>query len=205
MKTKTTTLMVVAILGLSVMKAAALTAGSGQEETASSSSGLRTLELRQGKSLPASTLAWDSPSQRSSSPEDVCKAVTDRVKYARDMVKEDEWRDGRDTWNKKEGDCEDYAVVIKDRCEEEGFKTEIYVVKSGTAGASHAITIGEVNGALWISSNGSYKEVESLNDAKETIARDLGWWAPDVSVLKVEKSPANGDRRYVKIATDTWR
>ena len=158
-------------------------------------------ETRKEEDRGLSNVSWDNASRMCSSPRDICKVVKDRVKYSRDMQKEDEWRGGEDTWNKGKGDCDDYAVAVRDLCEREGFKAVIYVVYSKTARAAHAVTIGERNGTMWLSSNGLYEEVQSLDDAKETLARDLGWWAPDVDVYKAEDSPASGDRSDMQPAT----
>ena len=77
------------------------------------------------------------------------------------------------------------------------------VIESKAARSAHAVIIGEINGTMWLSSNGSYEEVQSLNAAKETLTRDLGWWARDADVYKVERSSANTDRRLVRMVSDT--
>lgn len=151
------------------------------------------------RSAVVSSQSWDDVARLSSSPKAICAAVQGRVRYTRDMVKEDEWRDGRDTWERGEGDCEDFAAAIKDLCDKKGFKTEIYILKSETARAAHAVTIGEINGSMWISSNGSFEYVQSLDDAKDLIARDLGWHGPDVGMYKVNKS--SGNKAYQVIQT----
>lgn len=162
---------------------------------------IRTLQSR-----PASKPSWDDASRQVSSPKDACKAVKSRVKYSQDMQREDEWRSGKDTWDRGKGDCEDYAAAVNDLCKEKGFKAEVYVLQPGTTDKAHAVTMGEMDGTLWVSSNGSYEEVKSLHDAKEKIARDLGWWAPDVDVHRVDRSSlAKRESRYVDTATDTRR
>jgi hypothetical protein len=119
------------------------------------------------------------------------------VRYTRDISKADEWRSGNDTWNRKSGDCEDYAAAVKDLCKEKGFKADIFVVQSKTTGKAHAVTMGKRNGRVWVSSNGSYKEYQSQEDAKQEMAKDLGAWAPEVEVYKVE-STEKGVHRYMK-------
>jgi hypothetical protein len=132
--------------------------------------------------------SWNAVVWQSSSPADVCKAVKARVKYVPDVFPEDEWRGGQDTWDKGEGDCEDYAAAVKDLCAEKGFKSDIYVFRSRTARAAHAVTIGEIEGTMWFSSNGSYEEVKSMDAVKEKLCSDLGWWEPDVKIEMVEKT-----------------
>jgi hypothetical protein len=151
-----------------------------------SNSETRTMGFYESDSATLSTLPWNKAVKNFSSPEDICKAVKRRVQYSRDMFKEDEWRSGRETWEKREGDCEDIAAVVRDLCREKGYKAEIYVIYSKTARAAHAVTIGEHNGVVWVSNNGSYSEHQSLFDAKQEIARDQGWWMPELEMTKRE-------------------
>ncbi len=155
-------------------------------------------EVRNEKAGRSSDVSWDNASRMCWSPRDLCKAVKERVRYSRDILKGDEWRSGEDTWNRRAGDCDDYAVVIKELCEREGFKAEIYVFRSRVAHAAHAVTVGEKDGIMWLSSNGSYQEVKSLDDAREAIARDMGWRAQDVDVYKFEQSSGDSDRYDVR-------
>ena len=161
-----------------------------------------TLERRGDESRSGSFLSGAEAAGQLSSPENITKTVKNRVQYSRDMLKDDEWRSGRETWDRGEGDCEDYAATVKDLCAANGIVAHILVVRSRAAGKSHAVTMGEWNGGVWVSSNGSYREFQSLHDAKQEVARDLGWWAPEVEVFKVEQSATGDGRRYVPVATD---
>jgi hypothetical protein len=146
--------------------------------------------------------SWDDASAKVSSPADACKAVKSRVDYAQQMFKEDKWRAGTDTWGRKQGDCTDFAVAVQDLCQAKDIKTDTYVLRSKTTGKAHAVTMGTWNGSSWVSSNGSYQAVTSLDDAKEKLAREQGWWAPDVEMYKVEKSKTGNDSGYVRMAGD---
>ena len=166
----------------------------------------RTMQLRDGDRGRASTMTWKEAAQRSSSPESICSTVKSRVSYSRDTCPEDEWRSGKATWSRGRGDCEDYAAVVKELCREKGFEAQTFVLRSKTAGEAHAVTVGERNGRVWVSSNGSYTVHRSLFDAKQEIARDQGWWAPEVEMFRVEQSTQTpGERRYVKTAGATRR
>ncbi|MBA4387085.1 MAG: hypothetical protein C0404_03830 [Verrucomicrobia bacterium] len=180
----------------------ALATGFAQTNTATLSPESQTLETRNVDSGNSSTLSWNGVVRRSTSPRDICRAVKGHVRYSRDMLKEDEWRDGKDTWTKAAGDCDDYAATVQDLCKEKGFKAETYVFESRAAHASHAVTIGGTDGTMWLSSNGSYEEVKSMSDAREKLALELGWWAPDVDVYLVERSSSSdSDRRDVLTTT----
>jgi len=123
---------------------------------------------------------WNSTVLRSRQPRDVCRAVRQRVTYTRDRRPEDSWQGGKETWLRGAGDCEDFAACVKDICSQKGMSANIYVFSSQTVGKAHAVAIGEWNGRLWLSSNGSYEEVSSLWDARERVAQKCGWWAGDV-------------------------
>jgi len=166
---------------------------------------IRALELRETGTRPTADLSWADAIRQSSSPEEISNAVGNRVKYSRDRFKEDEWRSGRETWHRGAGDCEDYAATVKDLCTEKKLTAKIVIVHSKTAGKSHAVTMGEVNGRVWVSSNGTYAQYQSLHDAKQEIARDLGWWGPATEMFTVKQSQTDGGRQYVKMGADTLR
>jgi predicted transglutaminase-like cysteine proteinase len=159
-----------------------------------------TLELRQGEAWSKFTPSWSATVRQCLSPEDISCAVKSRVKYADDAYDKDEWQCGEDTWDKGTGDCEDYAAAVRDMCVEKGIDAEIYIVRSRTDSKAHAVTVGRWNGRVWVSSNGTYSDYQSMFDAKEDLARDLGWWAPETEMAKVVKSEKNGDHGYAKVA-----
>jgi predicted transglutaminase-like cysteine proteinase len=163
----------------------------------------RTMGLRDTDKQSVATLSWRDAARHSSSPEAIARVVKSRIQYSPDRYKEDEWRSGRETWERAGGDCEDYAAAVKDLCQKKGFESQIVVVRSKTAKAAHAVTIGECNGRIWVSSNGSYTQHASLSDAKQELARDLGWWSPEVEMFTVKESEEDGSRQYVKMVSNT--
>ncbi|MEI6808550.1 MAG: hypothetical protein WCN95_07490 [bacterium] len=132
-------------------------------------------------------------------PADVCRQIKDRVAYASDVRAEDEWRSGQDTYARGSGDCEDIAASVKDLCAEKGIKTEMYIIESKADRKSHVVVIGIDGADMWMSSNGSFQRIASLNDARERISREFGWWYDQVVMTKVTsqdsyRSPAVASR-----------
>lgn len=136
---------------------------------------------------PSAQQTWDTTARTARDPEAICGAVRSRVKYAADTVPEDEWREGHQTWERRAGDCDDFAVCVDTMCKEKGEASSLYVVASKTTGAAHAVVIGNSNGRMWMSSNGAYENVNSLEDAKDKIARQNGWYTSDVRMREQQK------------------
>ncbi len=137
--------------------------------------------------------SWQNTLIHASSPADISSAVKKRIKYQRDMYNEDEWRSAEETWNRRRGDCEDIAETVRKLCCQKGLQAQILVFYSKTDREAHAVAAGETNGRIWISSNGNYRDFNSFYDAKQELARDLGWYAPNVKVLRaVSKDNRSG-------------
>lgn len=129
---------------------------------------------------PSAQQTWDTTVRSARDPAAICSAVRSRIRYAADTVPEDEWREGHQTWERRAGDCDDFAACVDTMCKEKGEESSLYVVASKTTGAAHAVVIGNSNGRMWMSSNGAYENVNSLEDAKDKIARQNGWYTSDV-------------------------
>ncbi len=134
-------------------------------------------------------------------PQDVCTAVKQRVRYTRDRLPEDQWKDGRQTWRSGTGDCEDFAVLIKKLCRENNIQADVYRFYPPT-GSGHVVALGEWNGRLWMSSNGSFVEVYSFEDAKRRVARSQGWSVADMRVRKGEKKNRQSSTSFTE---SSWR
>lgn len=130
---------------------------------------------------------WHDAEINVASPKDASTIAAARVTYTPDTSKEDEWRPPQETWQRKEGDCEDFALMVQDLCKNNGIEAEVLIVRSNSARKAHAITAGTVNGSIWVSSNGIYTIYQSMNDAKQALARDLGWSHTDITITKREK------------------
>jgi len=112
--------------------------------------------------------------------------VQARVTYRKDVRREDEWRSGQETLASGWGDCEDFAAAVRDRCQERGIPSAIYIVRAADLRKSHAVTIGGWGGRMWMSSNGDYREVRSLGHARDLIASDYGWHGQSVTIRRAE-------------------
>jgi predicted transglutaminase-like cysteine proteinase len=137
--------------------------------------------------MPAWRGAQTSTAHGLQNPRSVCATVKRHVRYSRDTSPEEEWKDAEDTWSEGTGDCEDFAVLVKQRCRQRGVTAEVYSFYP-PKGSGHAVVIGEWKGRLWMSSNGSFVEISSIEDASCRVAQSQGW-DPDLVLMKVgEKS-----------------
>ena len=119
------------------------------------------------------TLTWEEVPTVCKTPQEICSAVRHHVTYKEDL--EERWASGMETWNNKSGDCKDFATCVIDLCKAVGIEAQMKIFCPKGSWVGHAVVIGQCNGRLWISSNGWYEEVESLDAAKAAIARELGW------------------------------
>lgn len=116
---------------------------------------------------------WSEVLEQCKTPQDVCNLVSRFVGYRTEEI--DHWSSARETWEHGRGDCEDFAVCIGEFCHELGFSVTVNLYfPSGLRGDGHAVAVGTWNGQMWMSSNGSYKEVASIDEVKETIAQMYG-------------------------------
>lgn len=127
---------------------------------------------------------WESIATHVNEPAVICQRVQSQVTYEPDTL--DEWQDGKETWTRKSGDCEDFAVLIKELCETAGISAEVYVLYAVGEREGHAITIGKHEGRYWMACNGNYSEIESPNAARIKIASDFGWNPAQVVMRRAE-------------------
>jgi transglutaminase-like putative cysteine protease len=106
-------------------------------------------------------------------PKGLCNAIRDRVRYCPE--RNDYWQHTEETWIRKQGDCEDYAIAVHDLCRYFGIDTEIYVLHATGADMAHAIVVGRWNGKIWFSSNGSYQECDNVSDVYRAAAAEMQW------------------------------
>lgn len=116
---------------------------------------------------------WAANGIAATTPKEICEAVQARVRYTPD--EEDHWQTGEETWKREAGDCEDFAAAVRDICHARHLDAQMYVFHSKTSNTAHAVVIGYWNGGVWMSSNGSYKEVGSISNARNIVIRDLKW------------------------------
>lgn len=139
------------------------------------------------KTKPWREPTWESVTYGILDPRTICSAVKRRIMYVRDRKPDDEWKSARKTWSDRRGDCEDFAVLVKRLCEQRNMQAEVYHFYP-PKGSGHAVTIGKWRGRLWMSSNGSFTKVLSINDARRQVAHSQGWAAQSVQVSKGENA-----------------
>jgi|APCry1669188910_1035180.scaffolds.fasta_scaffold20070_1 Transglutaminase-like superfamily len=115
-------------------------------------------------------------------PEVICKQIGEHVQYAPHATPDDKGRAPEQTVQLGHGNCEDFASTVRAVCAAKDIPTKIYVVTSRINQRSHAVTISDEGGNMWMSSNGSYSAVLSLSDAKDHICRIMGWWYDDTTI-----------------------
>jgi hypothetical protein len=122
---------------------------------------------------------WSEVLEQCESPRDVCNVVSRFIGYRSEDI--DRWTSAEETWQRGRGDCEDFATCIEAICYKLGFNTTINLYfPSGLRGDGHAVAVGSWNGKVWMSSNGSYEEVSSIAEVKETVARMYGCTTDDM-------------------------
>jgi predicted transglutaminase-like cysteine proteinase len=116
---------------------------------------------------------WSEVLEQCKSPRDVCNVVGRFIGYRTEEI--DYWQSADETWQRGRGDCEDFAICIETLCHKLGFSATINLYfPSGLRGDGHAVAVGTWNGKMWMSSNGSYEEVSSIAEVKETVAQMYG-------------------------------
>ncbi|MCE9616187.1 MAG: hypothetical protein K8T26_18085 [Lentisphaerae bacterium] len=123
------------------------------------------------------------PSGGRISPAALCATIRRHVRYASDSGPEDQWKDAQLTWSSGVGDCEDFALCVKQRCAELGITAEIYRVYPADGQLGHVVVLGEWLGRTWMSSNGGYTEVKTHAEAVRLVAESMGWDHVDVEVV----------------------
>ena len=115
---------------------------------------------------------WASIEHAYESPREICRVVESNIRYKTE--KADQWSAAGETWGRGAGDCEDFAIMIQKLCQISGFETKVHLYFPATGGREgHAVLVGEWNGKMWLSSNGSYVEVKSEQEVRQRVARML--------------------------------
>lgn len=168
-------------------------------------SGIRTMEIPAFSSTSRRSRSWEDVVGRSKCPQDLCKAVAQKIQYTPDMYKDEEWLPAEDVWKKGKGDCEDFATALLALCEEKNFDAHIFVLQSKLNRKAHAVVIGRWNDHVWASSNGSYQVYACVYDAKAALSHGQGWWAPEVAMFQVEDQGTEVHRHYVTASPNNPR
>jgi predicted transglutaminase-like cysteine proteinase len=129
---------------------------------------------------------WEDVAQEYASPREICRLVEKNVRYSTE--KSDQWRTAGETWANGRGDCEDMAILVQELCKISGMETKVhlYFPSSGRR-EGHAVLVGEWNGKVWFSSNGSYEEVKSEDEVRHRVARMLSCKEKLLWVMKLSE------------------
>ncbi|HMP76025.1 MAG TPA: transglutaminase domain-containing protein [Kiritimatiellia bacterium] len=144
------------------------------------------------------SMNWSEAAQSYASPREICRLVEKNIRYKTEKV--DQWATAEETWTRRFGDCEDFAVLIQEIGRLSGLETKVHLYFPPTAGKEgHAVLVGEWEGKIWFSSNGSYEEVKSEDEVRKRVAKMLSAKADKLWVMKlserdvaryIENSPA---------------
>lgn len=150
-----------------------------------------------------SELTWAEVADIRTTPKQICSAVRHRVRYKADEV--DEWQAGEETWNKRVGDCEDFAIAITELCRKNGIDAEVMILNPKNSWEGHAVAVGIWKDRFWVSSNGWYEECASLDDVKRKIAHEFRWRNRAIDMF-VAKVPENGrNQGYPETAANSMK
>lgn len=139
---------------------------------------------------------WEQAVAECKTPREACRMIQRHITFVDES--DDQWSSSSQTWERGGGDCEDMAICIQTLCRELGFATTLdlyYSTKPVTAG--HAVLVGKWNGKLWVSSNGSYEEVSSMDEVARLVSTILwcdkdAMWSVALDDAAVQRKIAGG-------------
>lgn len=141
---------------------------------------------------------WSEVGHAYATPREICRLVEQNISYRTED--NDTWSTAAETWARGKGDCEDMAICVQELCKLSGMTSKVHLYFPATGGREgHAVLVGEWNGKMWFSSNGSYEEVSSEKEVRQRVAKMLsckesqlwGMKLSEADVAKyIEKSPA---------------
>lgn len=122
---------------------------------------------------------WGEVGRNATSPAEICGIVRNRVHYQ--MKHSAHGVAAKVVWERKWGNCVDYCTVIQALCRRRGWGSTTYVLRSTVNHKAHAVLLGRFRGELWMSSNGDYRYVGTVKEAKQKVCRDFGWALDDTT------------------------
>ena len=181
-----TALVTIAISGYVVTSAAPVKRGEDPEFQAA----WKALEAKEGRGQSIQTAARDylptgtrlPVEATGNGPRHICQAVWNRIRYTSDTG--DTWQSAVESWTRRKGDCEDFAIAVRDLCRAKGLFADVYVFYAKAHNVGHAVAIGRSADGLWMSSNGSFERITSLVDGCNTIVRRHGWTGESIAAYK---------------------
>jgi len=140
---------------------------------------------------------WEEVLATVQSPSEICTYVRRRISYrSEDSL---EAVTGRDTWDRESGSCLGMAECVRDLCQEKGFSAQVLCFYP-PEGPGHAVAVGPVGDEFWMSSNGHYVTVRSLDEMKRSVATFLGLRRQDIDRMTVFIRDQTGAQSPVTVA-----
>lgn len=129
--------------------------------------------------------SWDAAVARVDSPKRAAKLARLYVRFEEET--EDEWTDGKSVWERGFGDCEDFAAVVVQLCREAGIDADASIQVFTVNGVEgHAVALGQWRGRMWISSNGWFEFVDSMDDARLAVRDEMDWYGQEIASVPLE-------------------
>lgn len=130
---------------------------------------------------------WTEVEHTYASPREICRVVDQNIRYSKEET--DNWSPAQATWGRGRGDCEDFAICIQELCRLSGISAKVHLYFPATGGREgHAVLVGEWNGKVWFSSNGTYEEVKSEQDVRRRVARMLSCKESQLWVMRLTET-----------------
>lgn len=130
-------------------------------------------------------LTWDEVAQVVESPKEICAKVRHHIKSGEEGPSA-AIMSGKKAWDRGTGDCKDYAACVVELCVKIGAEASVMVFYPKGGWVGHAVVVGRWKGKVWMSSNGWYETVDSLEEAKVIISRECGWRGQEIIVSTLE-------------------
>ena len=130
---------------------------------------------------------WTEVQHAYANPREICRTVEKNIRYVTEDS--DTWSPAAQTWGRGRGDCEDFALIVQELCRLSGIDTKVHLYFPATGGREgHAVLVGEFEGKMWFSSNGSYEEVKSEKEVRQRVARMLSCKEPQLWGMKLSEN-----------------
>lgn len=145
--------------------------------------------------------SWEEAVAAVDSPHKAAKLVRLHVKFREDEG--DEWSDGRTTWDRGYGDCEDLAAAVVQLCADAGLDVGARIqVFSDSIRGNHAVAVGTWHGRMWIVSNGWFEYVDSMDDAVLHVSCEMQWNVTAVKVTPLDQFAPHADEAWASEAAN---
>lgn len=127
------------------------------------------------------SLSYDEVLELSDSPKDLARHGMSRVVYkAEPSGAPDEWLTGRETWDRRGGDCEDLAALMVSFCHSKGFHAEQRFYINERLKVGHSVAVGEFGGRWWLCDNTRFWWIKGEQEVVKSVARSCRWRVANV-------------------------